>query len=246
MLAHDRRPSEGAIFLSVVPEVPTLPAVFRFRHAEKASAGESLVRPGDPATHVFLIESGYLRVTRLLPDGRRVITGFLGSGSIVGLSLKDRYMYGVEALDDVVFRRMKRQAFDEEAMSPPLHPELLSRLRDEMTAAQDQMVLLACKSADERVCSFLLQRLEHGSANPAGRRTVVLPMTRLDIADYLGLTIETVSRTITRLAKKGIIATEGRQGIRIENLDALVQRAGDGEEWAIGTRRHAQATAWPN
>jgi CRP/FNR family transcriptional regulator len=71
-------------------------------------------------------------------------------------------------------------------------------------------------------------------------------MTRLDIADYLGLTIETVSRTITRLAKKGIIATEGRQGIRIENLDALVQRAGDGEEWAIRTRRHAQAAARPN
>lgn len=231
MLALDRNFSKGAVLHSAFEDAETLSVVFRGRPVEKAMAGTPIVHHGDLAKDAFLIECGNVRVTRLLPDGRRVITGFLEAGDIFGLSYRDRYMYGVEAIDEVTYRRMSRRDFEGDALSPRLRTELLSRLHDEMSAAQDQLVLLACKSADERICSFLLQRLERANVKELEDPTIVLPMTRQDVADYLGMTIETVSRTITRLAGKGVVATKGRHGIQVTNLGALLRRAGDGEEW---------------
>lgn len=133
-------------------------------------------------------------------------------------------------MDDVAFQRQTRVAFEKQLLArPDLRPVLLSQLCDEVAAAQDQMVLLSCKSAEERLCSFLLARLQKSTTEGCEPNVVNLPMTRLDIADYLGLTIETVSRTVTKLAGQGILSAGRRHEILVLKKSALVQRAGEDE-----------------
>jgi len=213
-----------------VGEQRGLGALFDHSPLERATAGQIVFFEGDPALHVFAIRDGNLRICRQLHDGRRVITGFLAKGDIVGVSFKNRYLYSAEVLDDVAFQRQTKVAFEKQLLArPDLRPVLLSQLCDEVAAAQDQMVLLSCKSAEERLCSFLLARLQKSMAQGGEANVVNLPMTRLDIADYLGLTIETVSRTVTKLAGQGILSAGRRHEILVLKKSALVQRAGEDE-----------------
>ena len=143
-----------------------------------------------------------------------MITGFIYPGDLLGVSLRDRYLYSAEAVTPTKLRRFSRQRFqDEIGRSPELRPQLFAQLCDEMAAAQDQMVLLARKNAEERVCSFLLLIARRIHRQPQAAPVIEIPMTRLDMADYLGLTIETVSRTMTSLTGRGIIATAGRHAL---------------------------------
>lgn len=216
--------------VSVSQEPMSLGVLFNRAPVERAAAGKVVFFEGDRADHVFAILEGNLRICRLLHDGRRVITGFLAKGDIVGVSFKNRYLYSAEAIDDGSFQRLTKASFEQQLRAQPhLRPVLLSQLRDEVAAAQDQMVLLSRKSAEERVCSFLLNRLEKSASQVADPAAICLPMTRLDIADYLGLTIETVSRTITKLVGMGIISVNGRYGILVRNKSALVHRAGESQ-----------------
>ncbi|MBB3545163.1 MULTISPECIES: Crp/Fnr family transcriptional regulator [unclassified Rhizobium] len=215
---------------AAIREPCTLATLFDRSPLEHATAGQIVFFEGDRALHLFAIREGNLRVCRQLHDGRRVITGFLTKGDIVGVSFKNRYLYSAEALDDVHFQRQTKVAFDQQLLArPDLRPILLSQLCDEVAAAQDQMVLLSCKSAEERLCSFLLAQLHKSTSLGFARDVISLPMTRLDIADYLGLTIETVSRTVTKLAGQGILSTGRRHEIRVLKKSALVLRAGEGD-----------------
>jgi CRP/FNR family transcriptional regulator len=209
---------------------PTLEALFDRQAPGHIEAGATLFLEGDRASHLYEVIEGVLRVFKMIGDGRRVITGFLYPGDLVGVSLKDRYLYSAEAVTRTRFRRFGRREFQDAInASPELRPQLFARLCDEMAAAQDQMVLLSCKTAEERVCSFLLSCLRREQRqDPPTSAVVELPMTRLDIADYLGLTIETVSRTITKLTGRGIITPEGRHALRILKAKTLARLAGDG------------------
>ncbi|AHK47164.1 transcriptional regulator protein, Fnr/CRP family (plasmid) [Ensifer adhaerens OV14] len=143
------------------------------------------------------------------------------------MSFRDQYIYTVEAVTKVELRRFPRHLFEGEIARQPILRELLfSRLCDEMSAAQDQAVLLSRRSADEKLASFLLRM---ASRRIGQHMAVDLPMTRQDIADYLGMTIETVSRTTTKLSNSGIVATPDRHIITILRMDALRSIA-EGEE----------------
>ncbi|MFC7378929.1 cyclic nucleotide-binding domain-containing protein [Brevundimonas sp. GCM10030266] len=169
-------------------------------------AGESLTREGDPATHVFNITSGSVRVYKLLPDGRRQITGFLFAGDFVGLASGSDYAFAAEAIEDVTlcrFRKTEYRALIREL--PALEEALLERATHELAAAQNQMLLLGRKRAQERIASFILDLPERDPIRPQTAGHVRLPMTRSEIADYLGLTIETVSRELTKLKTAGVI-----------------------------------------
>ncbi|WP_337270134.1 Crp/Fnr family transcriptional regulator [Oryzifoliimicrobium ureilyticus] len=231
MLAIDLRSAAKSIQeAKLAAETSTLASLFQRQSVEYAASGQIVFFQGDPAKHVFTVLRGTLRICRMLPDGRRVISGFLRTGDIVGISFKRHYVYSAEAIGEVVFRRMPRRDFDEElALSSHLHTEMVAHLRDELAAAQNQMVLLSCKTAEQRLCSFLLQELKASRKEAAGN-LIQLPMSRLDIADYLGLTIETVSRTITKLSLKKIIACRGRHGMSVLQEPALKAHAGDGDE----------------
>lgn len=172
----------------------------------RLGAGETLMRQGDPAVHVFNITSGSVRVFKLLADGRRQITGFLFAGDFVGLATGEDYAFSAEAIEAATlcrFRKADYRALIRER--PSLEAALLDRATHELAAAQNQMLLLGRKTAQERIASFLLDLPERDPARPSVPGQVRLPMTRSEIADYLGLTIETVSRVLTKLKTAGVI-----------------------------------------
>lgn len=184
-------------------------------HGARYAAHEVLVSQGGAAEHVFTVTEGVVRLYRLLADGRRQVLGFALPGDFLGLSLLDVYGFSADAVTDTKVCRFPRKAF---VAYVDQRPHLMRRLHEfashELSLAQDQMVLLGRRAADERVAAFLislrdrLRRLGHTSPN------LPIPMSRQDIADYLGLTIETVSRTLTKLAKaKSIVVVP--DGVRL-------------------------------
>jgi CRP/FNR family transcriptional regulator len=207
---HGSKPSQGRPDAS--SDVGPLVAVAT--HVE-FEAGASLLMEGDVADHLFRITSGLVKVYRTLPDGRCQITGFLFAGDFVGLTPEDHYLSGVVAVGAVTASRFPRKKVDQLVeVSPLVARLLLRRTCGELIAAQDQMLLLGRKTAVEKLASFLLmiERRLPGDV-------LTLPMTRVDIADYLGLTIETVSRTLTQLRESDVIAVDRAQ---ISILDAAV------------------------
>ena len=179
----------------------------------------------DPATEVFTVIRGMLKLSKLLPDGRRQITGFLSPGDYLGLAFAERYVYSAEAVTPVRVCRFPRSAFlgllDQ---FPALEKALLGRAATELAAAQQQMLLLGRKTARERVASFFSQLAERQGADEGA--VVDLPMTRTDIADHLGLTIETVSRSIASLRKAGLIALPDLRHLRIVHRGRLGTESG--------------------
>lgn len=190
-------------------------------------AGDVLMRQGDAAGHVFNITSGSVRVFKLLGDGRRQIIGFLFAGDVLGLASAEAYLFSAEAVEPTTacrFRRSEYRALIRDL--PTLETALLDRATHELAAAQNQMVLLGRKTALERVASFLLDLPAQDPARPGPVDHIHLPMTRSEIADYLGLTIETVSRALTRLKTEGVIRLVSLNDILVERSDRLRFLAG--------------------
>lgn len=185
-------------------------------------AGEALTRADDPALHVFNITSGSVRVYRLLRDGRRQITGFLFAGDFLGLATSATYVFSAEAIEPVTacrFRKSDFRALIHE--TPALERRLLDRATHELAAAQNQMLLLGRKTALERVSTFLLDLPAHDPVRHGADGCVRLPMTRAEIADYLGLSLETVSRVFTRLKTAGVVRLTSLNEVRVLKAGAL-------------------------
>lgn len=178
----------------------------------------TLVEEGAPATAFFNVTGGTVKLFKSLPDGRRQITGFADVGHFLGLTNAGFYSFGAETVDAVTVCRFSRNRLESLLTDyPQFERRLLAGIADELAGAQDQMLLLGRKTARERVASFLLSRTIQSPCHKKQDDTplVSLPMTRVDIADFLGLTIETVSRTISALRREGLIAGTDHHGIRI-------------------------------
>jgi CRP/FNR family transcriptional regulator len=222
---------------------PTLTDLFGGQPSESFSAGEALFWEGDRADQIFDVLRGVLRVYKILPDGRRAIIGFVYPGNILGVSFQDRYLFTAEAVNGAKVRRICRLRFLSLVnKSPDLRRQLFALFCDEMSAARDQMLLLGRKSAEERVVSFLLAVHRKCAAGAE----IELPMSRLDMADYLGLTVETVSRMMTSLARGGLIRSTGRHRIALDKLSALRDIAGRDEDEADTQPAPARRAVWPN
>lgn len=190
----------------------------------RKARGETLFAEGDEADSVYEVVRGMLRLCKLLPDGRRQITGFLSAGQFLGLAPEGVCVYTAEAITEVTLCRYKRSAFDRLIDEVPgFAKRVLAVASHELSAAQNQMLLLGRKAAVEKVASFLLLMADQAGEHDDG--TIGLPMTRSDIADYLGLTIETVSRTLTKLKHDGLIALPTPDRIRIRDRDELEELA---------------------
>lgn len=186
------------------------------------AAGQPLAHEGEPAEFLFNVTSGSVRVYKLLPDGRRQITGFLFAGDFLGLAGGDQHLFTAEAIEPTTacrFRRAEYNALVHE--SPALERALLDRARHELAAAQSQMLLLGRKTAQERLASFLTDLPSHDPLRPTAAGRVRLPMTRGEIADYLGLTIETVSRILTKLKAQGVIRLVSLNEVSVERPGRL-------------------------
>jgi len=236
--------------LPLTSEPISLSGLFTARPVESFPVGKAVFWQGDKATDVFHIAEGCLRLYRILPDGRRAITGFVFGGAVLGLALKERYGYTAEAVTPVTLRRLGRQAFHTLVdASAHLRPQLLDLIYDEMASAQDQMITLGCKNAGERVATFFLTIARQTGADLRSPVEIALPMGRQDVADYLGLTIETVCRTISKLKRDGLLALQGQRTIRLRRMDGLRELAGDMDETDEFPGRGiavAHQAAWPH
>jgi CRP/FNR family transcriptional regulator len=189
--------------------------------------GQCFIDEGEPADAFFNITAGSAKLFKLLPDGRRQITGFVGPGHFLGIAVSDTYAFSAEAIEPVRycrFNRGKLRALLDDF--PLMEKRLLEVAANELVAAQEQMLLLGRKTARERLASFLLLQSRQGLTCGRARRRFTLPMTRNDIADYLGLTIETVSRTLTRLRNEGLIEIAIQSDVLIDNPRGLEELAG--------------------
>ena len=186
----------------------------------RVAAGQAVFHQGDEATRVFTLTSGAMKLYRLLPDGRRQVVGFMLPGDFLGIAVDDEYAFTVEALKDSQLCWFPRSRFGEFVETHgDMERELYRLAAHELAAAQEQMVLLGRKTAEERVASFFLALLARAGrgAPAAARHLVELPMSRCDIADYLGLTKETVSRILGLLKSKRLVRLDALN--RIEVLD---------------------------
>lgn len=187
-------------------------------------AGRCFIAEGEPAESFFNITSGTAKLYKLLPDGRRQITGFAGPGHFLGLAVSSTYAFSAEAIEPVRFCRFSRSKLRGLLVDfPKLEQRLLEVAATELVAAQEQMLLLGRKTAKERLASFLLMQMGLGAE---ALTQITLPMTRGDIADYLGLTIETVSRTLSRLRADRLIDIPTTNDVVVRSRAALEQLAG--------------------
>lgn len=192
------------------------------------SPGSTLVRAGEARHHVYTVTSGALRMVRTLADGRRQITGFVLPGDYVGLTETPQHRHDIEAIVETrVCRTPLAQMRQLRDRYPQLERKLLQRASMELAAAQDTGLLLARLQPSERLAHFLLRLAARSSQPGASGDTVALPMSRGDIADHLGLTMETVSRTFTKLRQQQLIALPQLHLVQILDYAALRSLAGD-------------------
>jgi CRP-like cAMP-binding protein len=177
---------------------------------------------GDPRTHVFQIEDGVVTIYQMLNDGRRQIVDFAYPGDFIGLGTTSEHVFSAEATSQTRVRCFGSAALEETARSDPsLALQLYKAVSLELSAARALLVAIGQRSAIERVSTFLLMLHGRTASAQDGVSIVHLPMRRADIGDFLGLTIETVSRTITKLRLMGVIEVSHGTDIRILNLARL-------------------------
>lgn len=192
----------------------------------RVDSNQAIFSEGDGADALYNVTAGTVKLYKLLPDGRRQITGFLITGDFLGLTVNESYAYTAETVTVTSlcrFSRRKMEALLDEF--PKMQRRLFSMASNELAAAQDQMLLLGRKTAKEKICSFLLLLSKRATRRGHKENPVFVPMSRADIADYLGLTTETVSRTFTQLKTSGVISLLEGNRILIANLEALFDMA---------------------
>lgn len=210
-------------------EITALNAIGRRR---TLAAGETLLWEGEDTPLVANVIEGVLKLSSGTEDGREQIVGVVYPSDFIGRPFGGTSGHGVTALTDArvcVFNRRDFDAFARE--HPGLEHKLLRRTLDELERTRKWMVLLGRKSASEKVASFLLEMVERlddhtcGAGEQTGARVVTLPFSRQQIADVLGLTIETVSRQFTRLKAEGLIDLPSRRDVAILDHEGLVAEA---------------------
>jgi len=212
-------------------ELHALNAIGRTR---TVGAGESLIWEGEDSVLVANVIEGVLKLSTNTEDGREQIVGVVYPSDFIGRPFGGTAGHGVTALTDArvcVFSRRDFDAFARE--HPGLEHKLLERTLGELDRTRRWMLLLGRKSASEKIASFLLEMADRmGEAGcksdftDPNRRTIALLFSRQQIADVLGLTIETVSRQFTRLRSQGIVELPSRRDVIVRDYDALVAEAG--------------------
>ena len=194
-------------------------------------AGEEIVGEGEPVKALGSIVSGVVALHKTLEDGRRQMVGLLFPSDFIGRPLREFAPYEAIAISPVKMCLFHRSKFEKVLLgSLSLERRLLEMMLDELDAAREWMVLLGRKTARERVASFIMilaRRQAMLERRPLARGlSLDLPLSREAIAEYLGLTIETVSRQLTQMRKSGLIDIAGRKTISLLDIDVLTELSG--------------------
>lgn len=177
---------------------------------------QEIYAQGEEVEHLYRVVRGAVRTTRLGADGRRQVGDFYHEGDLFGLETGPDHQFSAEALTDCEIQAVRRSAVRAFAGDAELDRAILEATRRELQRAQEHLLLLGRRQARERVAAFLVN-LTQGHHGPG----VDLPMGRQDMADYLGLTIETVSRMLTQLQDEAIVEFSGFRRFQVKNWGAL-------------------------
>ncbi|WP_171213035.1 transcriptional regulator FnrL [Ruegeria sp. HKCCA5839] len=210
-------------------ELEELEAIKYYRSFE---AGQTIIWSGDPMSFVGSVVSGIASLTQTMEDGRTQMVGLLLPSDFVGRPGREAAPYDVVATTDLVMCCFRRAPFEEMmATTPHIAQRLLEMTLDELDAAREWMLVLGRKTAREKIASLLsIIARRDASVNRKGLLGPIafdLPLTREAMADYLGLTLETVSRQISALKKDQVIQLEGKRHVIIPDMRSLLDEAGD-------------------
>jgi CRP-like cAMP-binding protein len=192
----------------------------------RVEAKEFVFIEGDPTTHVFRVETGAVALYKVLADGRRQIVGFAYPGDLIGLGAQGEHVMNAQAIKPTRLRCLAMATLHQcAAQDVALGFRLYEAVARELAATRDLMLTTGQRSATERVVSFLMAFSRRAERNGQDPCDFELPMTRADIGDFLGLTIETVSRTFSKLKALGLIELPQSNRVKLVDLDELESRA---------------------
>ena len=211
-------------------ELQTLESIKYYRTYE---AGQPIMWHGDRMEFVASVVSGTATIEHLTEDGRKQTLGLLLPSDFIGRPGRETALYDVTAVTDVTLCCFRRKQFENlVATTPHVSQRMLEMALDELDAVRDWMFLLGRKTAREKIASFLMLFLRRtvapGITPVEEEQFIELPLTREAMADYLGLTLETVSRQFSKLKADGIIRLEGKRKVVIPNVQVLQDEAGGG------------------
>jgi CRP/FNR family transcriptional regulator len=202
------------------------------------AAGQTLMWAGDTMEFVASVVSGVASLTQTMEDGRTQMVGILLPSDFVGRPGRETAAYTVTATTDVVMCCFRRKPFEQMLLTTPhVAHRLLEMTLDELDAAREWMLVLGRKSAREKIASLLAILARRDAAliqgETADQRSFDLPLTREAMADYLGLTLETVSRQISALKRDGVIILEGKRHVTVPDMERLLNEAGDDSDGGL-------------
>lgn len=213
-------------------EADELAELEQIKYYRSFEAGQTVIWSGDRMEFVASVVTGISTLTQTMEDGRRQMVGLLLPSDFVGRPGRDTAPYDVTATTDLVMCCFRKKPFEDMMLrTPHIGQRLLEMTLDELDAAREWMLLLGRKTAREKIASLIAiigrrdASLKLRGEN--GPLTFDLPLTREAMADYLGLTLETVSRQISALKRDGVISLEGKRHVTVPDVDRLLEEAGD-------------------
>jgi len=209
-----------------------LKALDSIKYYKTFAPGQEIVAAGEETTSLGSVVDGVVSLSKTMADGRRQMVGLIFPSDFLGRPMAPIAPYDAVAVSEVTMCLFSRPQFERLLReTPALEHRLLEMMLDELDAARDWMLLLGRKTAQEKIATFLTILARRSAAidgqAPRDGLVVNLPLTREAIADYLGLTIETVSRQISALKKGDVIALEDTRRLRINDFGALLDAAGE-------------------
>lgn len=213
-------------------EADELERLDQIKYYRNFEAGQTLIWAGDKMDFVGSVVSGIATLTQTMEDGRTQMVGLLLPSDFVGRPGRVTAAYDVVATTDLVMCCFRKQPFEEMlGQTPHIAQRLLEMTLDELDAAREWMLVLGRKTAREKIASLLSIIARRDAALNMSDRTgpmvFDLPLTREAMADYLGLTLETVSRQISALKRDGVIVLEGKRHVTVPDFNRLLDEAGD-------------------
>jgi CRP/FNR family transcriptional regulator len=213
-------------------EADELARLDEVKYYRSFEAGQVLVWSGDHMDFVASVVSGVATLTQVMEDGRTQMVGLLFPSDFVGRPGRETAPYNVIATTDLLMCCFRKKPFEDlMARTPHIGERLLEMTLDELDAAREWMLLLGRKTAREKIASMLVIIAQRDASlhlrAPKGRVAFDLPLTREAMADYLGLTLETVSRQVSALKRDGLVSLEGKRHVVVPDFDRLKEEAGD-------------------
>ncbi len=212
-------------------ELDTLEKIKTYRSYK---AGETILWRGDELRFVSSVVSGIATLSKSLDDGRMQMVGLLLPSDFIGRPGRETLDFDVTAASDVTLCSFERKPFERLLVNTPhISQRLVEMAMDELDAARDWMVLLGRKTAREKLASFIQLLVQRSHIEGSDIPNLMLPLTREEIASYLGLTLETVSRQFTQFRKDGILEFKDRRHFVVTDHAALLEATGDDADGGV-------------